>query len=1179
MGYTIQQNVGLKDGDMAEFALQSGQASALDAYELDDRYARSSGRVFLTGSQALVAVMLAQRRVDRLNGLDTAGFVSGYRGSPLGGVDQAFWRAQKHLDANQIKFLPAINEDLAATAVVGTQQVEMEADKAVDGVFSMWYGKGPGVDRAGDALKHGNAFGSSPHGGVLVVAGDDHGCVSSSMSHQSDVAFMAWYMPILNPASLAEYIEYGLYGYALSRFSGMWVGFKAISETVESGASVELPAPREFKTPTDFAPPPDGLNLRWPDLPGMQIEARMKAKKEAVRAFARANPIDRAIYNIPNARYGVITTGKAHLDVMEALALLGIDEARAREFGIDIYKIALVWPLENEGAERFMAGKEEVLVVEEKRGIIESQLKEYLYDRAVAKPKLILGKHDKTGARLISWVDELSPSTLAPIIAARLAKHFPQLNFAAALADLDAARATVDAPGGAKRLPYFCSGCPHNTSTKVPEGSKALAGIGCHFMASWMGRDTSFFTQMGGEGVNWASKSMFLKGRPHIFQNLGDGTYYHSGSLAIRQAIAAGANITYKILYNDAVAMTGGQPIDGTLTVPGIAHQLAAEGVRKVVIVSDQPEKIVETGGLPAGVEVFHRDDLDAVQRDLREVEGVSALVYEQTCAAEKRRRRKRGEYPDPAKRIFINELVCEGCGDCSKQSNCLSIVPVETEFGRKRKIDQSSCNKDYSCVKGFCPSFVSIEGGQLRKPERAAFSAEMKARLMNHADPALPDLGRSYGLLVGGVGGTGVVTIGAIITMAAHLEGKGASVLDFMGFAQKGGTVLSYVRLGPSPAALNQVRIDTGAADAAIVCDLVVGTDPRSLAVMRKDKTRVAANIEIIPTADFIRDRNVDFAAHLRLKALKDACGEDRVSSLDASAIAARLLGDIVYSNMLLLGYAWQRGLVPASGEALRRAITLNGVSVKKNLDAFEVGRAAAIAPDAVMHAAGLTTPPPAERTLAELVGHRRQFLTGYQNEDYAKAYSDFVNEIASKAARVSGGDKFSKAVARYLFKLMAYKDEYEVARLYTDGSFRKNLEKEFVGDFKMKFHMAPPIFNRGLDPEGRPKKSVFGPWMYPAFAALKRLKFLRGAAFDPFGKTEERRLERRMIDDYKARIEKIADRLTVENVATAIEIASLPDEIRGYGPVKLKSIAEAEEKLARLMKGLETANLEKVA
>ena len=1138
----------------------------LDPYQLDDRFRRESGRVFLTGSQALVAIMLHQRRADRANGLDTAGFVSGYRGSPLGGVDQAMWRAEKFLKREQVTFLPAVNEDLAATAVLGAQQVELESDRTVDGVFSMWYGKGPGVDRAGDALKHGNAYGSSPHGGVLVIAGDDHGCVSSSMSHQSDVAFMSWYMPTLNPASIAEYIEFGLYGFALSRFSGMWVGFKGISETVESAASVSIPAPRMFATPTDFEAPAGGLNLRWPDLPGMQIERRMKLKKDAVRAFARANPIDRPIFNVKHARYGVITTGKAHLDVIEALEMLGVDENRARAIGLDIYKIGLVWPLENEGAERFMAGKKEVLVIEEKRGVIESQLKEYLYDRAVSKPELILGKHDETGAPLISWVEELTPSILAPIIAQRLNRVFPDLDFSDALARIAHASRSVAAPAGAKRIPYFCSGCPHNTSTKVPEGSKALAGIGCHFMASWMDRDTTSLIQMGGEGVNWAAKSLFLKDRPHIFQNLGDGTYYHSGYMAIRQSIAAGANITYKILYNDAVAMTGGQPVDGVITVPAIANQVQAEGARKIVIVSDQPEAIVRNGGLPHGAEVRHRDELDAVQRELREIKGVTIIIYEQTCAAEKRRRRKKGEYPDPPKRIFINELVCEGCGDCSKQSNCLSIVPVETEFGRKRKIDQSSCNKDYSCVKGFCPSFVSVEGGELRKPETRAFGAELDAVIDALPDPVTPAIERAFDILVAGVGGTGVVTIGAIITMAAHLEGKGASVLDFMGFAQKGGSVLSYVRLGESPASLNQVRIDSGAARSIIACDLVVATDERALNVMQADKTRAVANADIIPTADFIKNRSIDFAARQRLNTLKTACGAENVDEIDAVEIALKLLGDTVFSNMFLLGFAWQKCLVPVSKEAITRAIELNAVAVEKNKAAFALGRAAGVNRDAVLRAVGVTLESMPEKSLDELIARRKAFLSDYQNGAYAARYADFLSDIRSAASEIDRNDEFLSAVARNLFKLMAYKDEYEVARLYTDGVFARKLSSEFTGNYRLKFHMAPPVFNRKTDAEGRPGKSEFGPWMYSALSLLKHFRVLRGTPFDPFGRSEERRLERRLIGEYMDRVRRVCGELTLENLRTAIDIANIPDEIRGYGPVKLAAIKKAGERYAAL-------------
>ena len=1164
---------------MSLTTLDKTSAPRLDDYELNDRYRRQTGRVFLTGTQALVAIMLMQRRMDERAGLNTAGFVSGYRGSPLGAVDQAMWGAKSFLDDANIKFLPAINEDLAATAVLGTQQVEVEKTRTVDGVYSMWYGKGPGVDRAGDALKHGNAYGSSANGGVLVVAGDDHGCVSSSMSHQSDVAFMAFYMPTINPASIGEYIEFGLWGYAASRYSGMWIGFKAISEAVESAASMDLPQLPEFHMPDDFAPPPGGLNFRWPDLPGMQIETRMRAKKNALRAFARANPIDRVIWRNPKAKYGIVTTGKAHFDVMEALARLGIDEKRARKIGIEIYKVGLVWPLETDGAERFMADKEEVLVIEEKRGIIESQLKEYIYDRAVRKPKLILGKHDEDGEPLISWVDELTPSMLVPILARRLKRTFSKLSFNDALAMIARAESEiVDAPGGAARVPYFCSGCPHNTSTKVPEGSRALAGIGCHFMASWMDRKTSDLIQMGGEGVNWASKSMFLSDK-HIFQNLGDGTYYHSGYMAIRQAIAADAHITYKILYNDAVAMTGGQPVDGQLTVPQIAAQLVAEGVRQVAVLSDDPDRTEAYGAYPPRIHVRHRDELDAVQRELREIDGVTALIYDQTCAAEKRRRRKRGTYPDPAKRVFINDLVCEGCGDCSKQSNCLSIVPKETEFGRKRMIDQSSCNKDYSCVKGFCPSFVTVEGGELQRPEPRAFGDELEALLEALPTPTLPHIDRAYDILIGGVGGTGVVTIGAITTMAAHLEGKGASVLDFMGFAQKGGTVLSYVRLGETPDHLNQVRIDTGEAEAVIACDLVVGTDPRALRVMKLGRTRAIANMDIIPTADFVRDRNVDFQSRLRLKTIEKACAAQNVDRIDANTIAGRLMGDLVFSNMLLFGFAWQKGLAPLSFSAIERAIELNGVAVEKNKRAFALGRAAAVNAEIVHKAAGLLDDEEPAETLDRFIDSRAEFLTAYQNAAYAESYRQFVDTVRAKSDALEGGQAFVRTVARYLFKLMAYKDEYEVARLYTDGSFRKNIANTFTGDYKLKFHLAPPFLNNETDADGRPKKKQFGSWMMPAFAALSRMKFLRGTPFDPFGRTAERKMERQLVVDYRTRIANIADKLTSENLDTAIAIASLPDEIRGYGPVKEEAVVTAEAKLPDLMAAFKTAGRKKAA
>ena len=1129
---------------------------SLDAYELSDRYDREEGRVFLTGTQAIVRIALDQARRDRVSGLNTAGFISGYRGSPLGGVDLELWRIQERLKQDSIEFLPAVNEDLAATAVLGSQQVETQGDREVDGVFGLWYGKGPGVDRSGDALKHGNAYGSSPHGGVLVVAGDDHGCVSSSMPHQSDVAFMSWFMPTLHPASVSEYLEFGEYGYALSRFSGMWVGFKAISEIVESGASVALRPPRSFHTP-DFTPPPGGLHYRWPDLPGPQIEERLEAKKHAVYAFAKANPIDRHIYDIKDATYGIVTTGKAHLDLMEALRLMGLDEAACRSLGIDIYKVGMVWPLALHDAMAFVKGKREILVVEEKRGIIESQFKEYFYDYPGSKPERMVGKHDETGARLISWIGELSPRALAGVLARRLDPMFPGLNLAARAAALmpEAAR-SINVPG-ATRTPYFCSGCPHNTSTKVPEGSKALAGIGCHFMASWMDRETSSLIQMGGEGVNWAASSRFT-GHKHIFQNLGEGTYYHSGSMAIRQAIAAKANITYKILFNDAVAMTGGQPVDGPVSVHAIAHSVRAEGVTRIALVSDDPAQF-SPADLPDGVTIHPREEMDAVQRELREVAGVSVLIYQQTCATEKRRRRKRGQMADPKRFAMINDLVCEGCGDCSVESNCLSVEPKETPFGRKRQINLSTCNKDFSCVNGFCPSFVTVEGATRRKKQGAATDLIARADLLPR--PGVTDLAKPYNLLVTGVGGTGVITIGALITMAAHLEGKGASVLDFTGFAQKFGPVLSFIRLSDMPEDIHQVRIDQGAADALIGCDIVVSSSPKA-SISYGAGMRAVVNTAEMPTGDIVRHRDASLAAPSRLASLQRRIGMDHIASFDANRAAEALLGDSVFANMMMLGAAWQRGLVPVSFAALMRAITLNGIAVEQNRQAFAGGRLAATDPDFVTRLLGQTA---TEETLEQLVARRAEFLTAYQNAAYADRYRSFVARVQStENDRLPGSQAFTTAVAKSLFKLMATKDEYEVARLYTETGFLDRLHQEFEGDFSVTYHLAPPILSAGTDARGRPRKRAFGPWVQPLFRMLARLKFLRGTALDVFGYSQDRKLERELIGWYEALIDELLPQLRADRIEVMTKIAAAPMEIRGYGPVKESAARDARAAVA---------------
>ncbi|MBR0937076.1 indolepyruvate ferredoxin oxidoreductase family protein [Bradyrhizobium jicamae] len=1134
-----------------------GQMPLLDAYQLSDRYTRQHGRVFLTGTQAIVRIALDQAKRDRTAGLNTAGFISGYRGSPLGGVDLELWKIKDQLKTSRIEFLPAVNEDLAATAVLGSQQVETQRDREVDGVFGLWYGKGPGIDRSGDALKHGNAYGSSPHGGVLVVAGDDHGCVSSSMPHQSDVAFMTWFMPTLHPADVGEYLAFGEYGYALSRFSGMWVGFKAISEIVESGASVELRAPRVFARP-DFTPPPGGLHYRWPDLPGPQIEERLEAKKHAVYAFAKANPIDRRIYDVEEATYGIVTTGKAHLDLMEALRLVGLDEAACRRLGIDIYKVGMVWPLALHDAMEFVKGKREILVVEEKRGIIESQFKEYFYDYPGSKPERMVGKHDETGARLISWIGELSPRMLADVLARRLDPMFPELQIARRVAALAPERDRTIAVPGATRTPYFCSGCPHNTSTKVPDGSKALAGIGCHFMASWMDRETSSLIQMGGEGVNWAASSKFT-GNTHVFQNLGEGTYYHSGSMAIRQAIAAKANITYKILFNDAVAMTGGQPVDGPVSVQAIAHSVRAEGVSRIALVSDDPSHF-SPADLPGGVTIHPREEMDAVQRELREIKGVTVLIYQQSCATEKRRRRKRGTLPDPARFAYINDLVCEGCGDCSVESNCLSVEPKETPFGRKRKINLSTCNKDFSCLNGFCPSFVTIEGGKRRA--KAASQVDPLARAATLAAPEFSALERPYDLLVTGVGGTGVITVGALIAMAAHLEGRGVSVLDFTGFAQKFGPVLSFLRLAAAPDALHQVRIDQGAADALIGCDLVVSSSAKASGTYRKGM-RAAINMAEMPTGDVVRFRDADLASPVRLRAIERVIGSGNLTAIDANALAERLLGDSVYANIMMLGFAWQQGLVPVSLEALSRAIELNGVTVERNRQALAWGRIAFADPDFLPKTGdtGAATP----EALDQVIARRADFLRDYQDEAYAARYKAAVDRVR-RAEAALGGENLTDAVARSLFKLMAYKDEYEVARLHMQTGFLDQIDREFDGDYRVQYHLAPPLLPARRDARGRPRKRAFGPWIQTPLRLLARMKGLRGTPFDLFGYTAERRAERELISWYEALIETMLGKLDAARLPDLIAIAKAPMEIRGYGPVKDAAIEKTKAEVARL-------------
>ncbi|WP_431259235.1 indolepyruvate ferredoxin oxidoreductase family protein [Roseateles chitinivorans] len=1146
-------------------------APALRPYQLSDNLAASAGPVFLTGTQALVRLLLMQKAQDERQGLKTAGFVSGYRGSPLGMVDQQLWKAKKFLDKAEVNFLPAINEDLAATACLGVQRVALDPKRTVDGVFAMWYGKGPGVDRSGDALKHGNVYGTAKQGGVLVVCGDDHGCVSSSTPHQSDLALQAWSMPLVHPGNVAEYLEFGLYGWALSRFSGAWVGFKAISEVVESGMTVDLDAvPMDFELPVDHTPPTN-LHIRSVDLPSLELESRLAHKIDAVLAFAQVNSIDKHIVVSPRASLGIVTVGKAHYDFMEVLRRLDLDPNALAAAGVRVYKVGLVYPLEPTRIREFAQGLTDMLVIEEKAPVVERQIKELLYHLPDAQRPRVVGKSDEHGAAVLSALGELRPSRIMPTVADWLARLNPALDRRHLVVDFLTPCLLSNSADAVRRQPYFCSGCPHNTSTKLPEGSRALAGIGCHFMASWMERGTSGLIQMGAEGVDWAAHSRFTTEK-HVFQNLGDGTYYHSGYLAIRQAIAAKANITYKILYNDAVAMTGGQPVDGQTSVPQIARQVEAEGVKRLVVVSDDIEKYEGHHGLfPTGTTFHDRAELDAVQRELREIAGVTVLIYDQTCAAEKRRRRKKGEFPDPDKRIFINESVCEGCGDCGQASNCLSVVPVETDFGRKRVIEQSSCNKDFSCVNGFCPSFVSVHGAKLKKRAGAAFGPADLAREIAAILPPAPWAWTGpFDMLVTGVGGTGVVTVGALVTMAAHLEGKQSSVLDFMGFAQKGGAVLSFVRVAPTQDLLNQVRIDTQQADVLLACDMVVGASADALATIKAGRTVILANTHELPTAAFVRNPDASLQADALIAKMRHAVGEgkDLLASIDAQDIAKRLMGDTMPSNIIMLGACWQRGLVPVSFEALMRAIELNGVAIENNKTAFALGRLAIAAPEALRRLAG-EQPGSAVQWFnfdqlddkdgqPGLIARRKAFLTDYQDAAYASRYEALVQRV--RAAESALGDagkglRLTKAVARYYAKLLAIKDEYEVARLYTDGKFEAALKAQFEDWDHLSFHMAPPLLSKpGAD--GRAKKVELGSWTFKALKTLAKFKGLRGGVLDIFGKTEERRIERQLVRDYEALVDELLAHLSADKLDVAIKLARLPEGIRGYGHVKLANV-----------------------
>ncbi|WNZ54989.1 indolepyruvate ferredoxin oxidoreductase family protein [Microbulbifer sp. MKSA007] len=1130
---------------------------------LDDRYTMLKGRVLLSGIQALVRLPIDQMRMDRDRGLNTATFISGYRGSPLGGYDLQLSRAKKLLGEYNIRFQPGVNEELAATAVWGSQQVGLFQGAEVDGVCGIWYGKTPGVDRSCDAFRHANAAGSSPKGGALIVAGDDHGCKSSSYPGQSEFAFVDMHIPVLNPATVQEVLDYGHYGLELSRFSGCWVAMITLAENMDSSATVEVDPERvKFHYP-DIERPEGGLNIRKQDNPLEQEERLWRYKRPAALAFARANKLNKVVLENPEASLGIVTTGKAHLDLMQAFEDMGIDEQKAKQLGIRILKVGMTYPLDVPGIQEFARGLDTLLVLEEKRSLMEVQLKEELYNVHVKDPNFprILGKVDDCDQPLMPAYGELSPAIIAQVLGFVLGEDKLDEGGKHRLMRLNALAERISQQTGSSvsRLPMFCAGCPHNRSTKVPEGSRALAGIGCHYMAQWLDRETYTFTQMGAEGVNWVGQAPFTTEK-HVFVNLGDGTYFHSGILAIRASVAAKVNITYKILFNDAVAMTGGQPHDGELAPDMICRQVLAEGVQKVVLVMDNPDKYKGALSFPSEVEIRHRDYLPVVMDELREVEGCTVIIYDQTCATELRRKRKRGLLPKAEGRPFINELVCEGCGDCVQQSSCIAVEKVETALGDKRRVNQTGCNQDMSCVNGFCPSFVTVKGGNIAKG--AGVGDVLRTEAAKLPSPQLPGLQQPYNFLVTGVGGTGVVTIGALLAMAAHIEDKACSTLDQTGLAQKGGAVYSHIRFAAAPESLQAVRISDGRADALMACDLIAaGNVAACLVKLDKSHSRAVVNTHLSPTAATVLGREDVHSPQAVLDTVSGAVNE--LSSVEAHRLTKAALGDTLAANIFMLGYAWQKGLIPLTEASLLEAIRLNGVAVEGNLQGFAAGRLAAENRNALdkllIHEKVAVEVP---QTLEAIVAHRVEHLTGYQNTDLAERYRSLVDTVKSaEILKVPGNVQLAEVVARNYAKLLAYKDEYEVARLYTDSRFTESLKENFSGDFTLEFNLAPPLlarFDKGL---GRPRKMKFGGWMYKAFGVLAKLKFLRGSALDIFGYTAERKMERALISEYEELVKKVLGQLNSQNHAAAVELLQYPDIIRGYGPVKEANIEKAKE------------------
>ena len=1131
---------------------------------LDDKYSLHATRAYITGIEALVRLPMLQHQRDLERGLNTAGFVSGYRGSPLGSVDQSMWQAKPFLDKHNVHFVPGVNEDLAATAVRGSQEVGLFPGSKYDGVFGMWYGKGPGLDRSIDAFRHANAAGTSKHGGVLAVVGDDHGCKSSTYPYQSEHLFMSLSMPILAPANVQEVLDLGVFGWELSRYAGCWVGLKAITENMDSAISAEIdPGRVQIQIPTDFEMPSDGLNVRWPDAPLEQEKRLNKYKIYAALAFARTNKLNKIVIDTPTPKFGIITSGKSYLDVLQAFEDLGISEQQASEIGIRVFKVGMPWPLEPVSTHEFARGLSEILVVEEKRSVIEDQLTGQLYNWSVKERPRVVGEYDEDGNDLLTNLGELTPAMIARVIALRLKPFFTSESIENRIAFIERKEQVLSKPRlVSERQATFCSGCPHNRSTEVPKGSIAAGGIGCHYLATMNERrPTQTFTHMGGEGIPWVGIAPFSDTK-HIFQNLGDGTYFHSGLLAIRQAVAAKINITYKILYNDAVAMTGGQSIDGSLTVQELINQLRSEGVKGIELVSDEPTRHHQLDLRDVGLS--HRDDLQEVQIKLRDTQGCTVLIYEQTCATEKRRRKKRGSYVEKRPRVFINDAVCEGCGDCSKKSNCLSVVPKETELGRKRKIDQAACNFDHSCVNGFCPSFISVEG-DLRRPEAVVNSQQTE---LDYPQPR--QLDQPWNVVIAGIGGTGVLTVTSVLSMAAHLEGKGVSTMNQTGLAQKFGPVVSHLRIAEQQKDIYAVRIPAGDADLVLGIDLMVAASDDSLAKMRRDRSYAVVNDSLTANAEFLSNPDVTFHIDPMKRSIEKELSDGRASFLAATDLAQGLMGDPIACNFFLVGFAFQKGLLPLSAKAIHKALELNGVQVEFNQKAFEWGRLAASDPQKAADLANMREQQSFD-SLDDILAHRFQDLLNYQDRDYAEQYKSVINQVINHEAKLGSKLDLSISVAKSLYRLMAIKDEYEVARLYTDGRFMQKLNDAFVNPKELKIYLAPPLLARANKTTGEPRKIRFGAWVLNVFKLIRRFKFLRGSAFDIFGYTAERRMERQLRDDFIMQIDQMLPRLNDANKALAIEIVELANSVRGFGHVKHDNYLSYQNRLAELLKQYE--------